>query len=58
MKKNYMVRAGKAWFAIKATSRRTALVAVMLEMFRSGRARLLDFDAETVARWSVVKIEN
>ena len=56
MMKDYIVHAGKAWFAVKATSRRTALVAVMLEMFRSGRARLLDFNAETVASWRVEKI--
>ena len=56
MVNEYIVHAGKFRFAIKATSRRTALVGVMIEMFRSGRARLLDFDAETVARWRVEKI--
>ncbi len=55
--KNYIVKAGKVTCPINATTRRTALAGAMLEMIRSGKVRLLDFDAETVARWSVQEVK-
>ena len=54
--KDYLVYADGREFAIKATTRRTALAAAMLEMLRSGYARLLNFDAERVATWKVMKV--
>ena len=55
--KDYLVYANGREFAIKATTRRTALAGAMLEMLRAGYIRLLNFDAERVATWHITEVK-
>lgn len=55
--RDFLVNVGNAEYAVFATTRRTAVASVMLEMLRSGKIRLLDFDAERVSTWTVTEVK-
>ena len=55
-KKEYIVEAGGKEYPIRATSRRTALVGVLIELLRSGTVRMLNFNGESTGGWKVVRV--